>query len=901
MDEELQKKHRQWLKQFERQRFRIGMTESNIAENKWLQDYQDSKYDPGINNIEIGKRKFVIEFDSASKIDVNKECTKEQINKWLNETAENLEKDNTGYERFSHNGVSDHVHGDLNRDATKEEKLSIIKFYTPKESWEFLDKSLCSEKHLIAAAYCPHWKHGTIKTLVKRYSGRPINVDDEKYKPFLEPEYKQETISNFSNSGITAEIVRNVKISDLALQYGARRGKGTTNYHCNFHDDKNPSLSLDDKRGFFKCHADSCGKEGNIVDFVAEAEHISKEEAVKRLIEKAGISNNENKVVYNLDLQNKNNKEKDTRIKIKLPNKGRLISNFAQEVADVLRNKNILFFRTDSREVVEIGKLKNEYEQTYTGFLYVKPNRFITLAEKYIIPGEFKIIVEGENTITEFKPKSMSAELANTVLQSHILEETLLKIDRIFTFPLPIIYKEELTFPKIGYDERFRSWLPPNSPKISNPSMPLEEAKEIIYEILKEFVLKNKQDYTNAIAGLITPALRGLYPRFNVRTPVFFYTANRERAGKDFLAGITGLVYEGAALEEPPICNTDMKWSSDDELRKKILSALLSGRKRLHFANNKGYLNNAVFEAVITSEKYTDRILGKNESPIFDNELEFSLSGNVGIGFTPDLANRSRFVKLFLAIEDANARNFERPNLHKWVLENRELIISAVYALIRNWFEKGCPSGKLNFASFPEWARICGGIMEAAGYESPCTPDKESILLGGDSETLDMKSLFELCYEKKPDTPLYKGEIRQLIEHEDIFLYLDFSKRSDQTIFGNKINKFVGRVLSDIKMIVKDSSVRSSRQQYIFTKEKEETDKSTIFGYFPKKDGNLGNLHNLLHIDNHTIQNNNEVNSITLPTLRRLPNLNENDEDIEEIHSNEDSEEEEIKDKEEQW
>jgi hypothetical protein len=900
MDEKLQKKHKKWLKKFEGNRYVTDATENNFG--KWHQDYQDSKYDPRINNIEIGKKKFVIEFDSQSKINPNKKCTNEQINRWLDETAKNLEKDKISYERFSHNGVSDHIHGDLNRDVTKEEKEAIIKYYAPKDSWEFLDTALCSENHLIAAAYCPHWKHGTVKDLVKKNKGILINVDDIKYKTILKPEVKPKIFPRFSNSGITAEIVKKIKISDLALEYGAKKGKGTTNYHCNFHDDKNPSLSLDDKRGFFKCHADSCGKEGNIVDFVAEAEHISREDAIKKLIEKAGISNPNDNVLYNLNSQNKNNKEKDTRVKIKLPSRGRLISNFAQEVADVLKDKNILFFRTDSREVVEIGKLKNENEQIYTGFLYVKPNRFITLAEKYIIPGEYKVIVQGENTFTEFKPKSMSAELANTVLQSHILEDTLLKIDRIFTFPLPIIYREELTFPKRGYDGRFRSWLPYNSPKISNPSMSLEEAKKIIYEILKEFVLKSQQDYINAIAGLITPALRGLYSKFNVRTPVFFYTANRERAGKDYLAGITGLIYEGAALEEPPICNTDMKWTSDDELRKKILSALLSGRKRLHFANNKGYLNNAVFEAIITSEKYTDRILGKNESPIFDNELEFSLSGNVGISFTPDLANRSRFVKLFLAIEDANAREFERPNLHRWVLENRELIISAVYTLIRNWFEKGCPDGKVYFASFSEWAKICGGIMEAAGYESPCTPDKESILLGGDSETLDMKSLFELCYEKRPDTPLLKWEIRQMIEGEDIFSYLDFTKRSDQTVFGNKINKFIGRVLSDIKMIVKDSSVRSSRQQYIFTKENEETDKSTIFGYTPKNVGNVGNLHNLSHINNPITKNDNEVNSITLPTLRRLPNNDENEGYMEEILCDEeDSEEREIKDMEEQW
>mgnify|MGYP001587513473 CR=1 FL=1 len=88
---------------------------------------------------------------------------------------------------------------------------------------------------------------------------------------------------------MTAEIVSKIKITDLALEYGAQKGKGTPNYHCCFHHpDKNPSLSLDNKKGFYNCFG--CGKEGNIIDFLAEAEHISKDEAIKRLKERAGIS-----------------------------------------------------------------------------------------------------------------------------------------------------------------------------------------------------------------------------------------------------------------------------------------------------------------------------------------------------------------------------------------------------------------------------------------------------------------------------------------------------------------------------------------------------------------------------------------------------------------------------------
>jgi hypothetical protein len=55
-----------------------------------------------------------------------------------------------------------------------------------------------------------------------------------------------------------------------------------------------------------------------------------------------------------------------------------------------------------------------------------------------------------------------------------------------------------------------------------------------IFRRYKEFCFKDEQDKINAIAGLLTPYLRGLFKNFNTRTPLFFYMANRERAGKDY-------------------------------------------------------------------------------------------------------------------------------------------------------------------------------------------------------------------------------------------------------------------------------------------------------------------------------------------------------------------------------
>lgn len=498
------------------------------------------------------------------------------------------------------------------------------------------------------------------------------------------------------------------------------------------------------------------------------------------------------------------NREVEGKPKIQIP-QNKLISEFAEEILPYLRQSEDLFYNEQVKSIVQI---KNNQ------FRIVTASEFITIIERHITPFVY-------NMRNELSEKSISKELSNTLLQSDIIKEGLKPIRQIFSIPIPIIYKDKLTFVRKGYDDRFNSWLSYDSPDIINPGMPLDEAKEIIEYIFKEFAFKDKQDKSNAIASLLTPFTKGLMSSFSVRTPLTFYMANRERAGKDYCADITGIVYEGYSLQEPPI-STGENSNSSEELRKKVVSALLTGKKRLHFANNKGYLNNAVLEMLLTSQKISDRILGKNVQVELDNLIDYSASGNVGIGFTPDLMNRCLFVNLFLDIENANLRKFENPNLHLWILENRAKILSAFFSLIRNWFDLGKRKGDIPFASYPEWANIVGGIMESAGYLNPCNPHEQVLAVGGDTETQDMKELFEICFEKCPNKEIDKSQIKYLIqeaqsEGSSIFGYLDFNNKSDQTKFGTKLIKFVGRILSDIRL-ESDGNPRKARQKYKFVK-----------------------------------------------------------------------------------
>lgn len=70
---------------------------------------------------------------------------------------------------------------------------------------------------------------------------------------------------------------------DILSSYGLQYKERGDDYIllCPFHQDKNPSFSIDKKTGIYHCW--SCGEKGNLVTFVQKFEGIEKDEAVKKV------------------------------------------------------------------------------------------------------------------------------------------------------------------------------------------------------------------------------------------------------------------------------------------------------------------------------------------------------------------------------------------------------------------------------------------------------------------------------------------------------------------------------------------------------------------------------------------------------------------------------------------
>ena len=504
----------------------------------------------------------------------------------------------------------------------------------------------------------------------------------------------------------------------------------------------------------------------------------------------------------------------DGRRQIVLPALGRPLRDFTTEVGKVIGPMQVWFFKDGS--VVRI--LSSEREGTTAlSFEGLQPAYVRSALEAFVETGV--LTEDSETEELTFSPHSANSDVATALIASPMLTDQLPPVQRVLAAPIPLRLPDgDFDLPVAGYDERFATFTQPGAPEIMPVS--LEEAKATLINLHAGFCLADAQSGVHAIARLITPYCRGIIG-FGHRPPVWHYSANRPRAGKDYLAGLAPLVFEGAYTEDAPL------GKQPEETRKRITSAIRSGRRSMHFANCQGHLDDENFIGAVTKVGYGDRSLGSNAATAdlqLTNEIEFSFSGNAGLTFRPDVEPRTRKIELFFGEADPNARKFHIPDLHGYVLAHRWRIIAAIHSLVQAWLAAGAPLGKTPFTSFPRWAAVVGGLMTFHGLGDPCLPHSEEVLLcEADVETAAMRALFESVYAELPEQWLVKADLtthitKQQAEVEAFEGFDGLAEKSGQTRFGMILRRYVGRELGGITLR-SDTAQKKKRLRYKFTKQ----------------------------------------------------------------------------------
>lgn len=231
-----------------------------------------------------------------------------------------------------------------------------------------------------------------------------------------------------------------------------------------------------------------------------------------------------------------------------------------------------------------------------------------------------------------------------------------------------------------------------------------QAVKLLTEEWLGDFPFASPADKANAIAVPLTMTGR----MFFALVPLSVFDASTAGSGKGLLVTTISLIATG----EPPQV---MELPADgEEQRKKITSALLAGQELIMW-DESHVIAGRTLAAILTAEKYSDRLLGGNKMISVTNRFtQVALGNNVEVW--GDMKRRVVPVRLVPDVEHPEDRSdFRHPNLEEWVRAHRGELLAALLTIWRNWIAKGRPEASTGMGSFDRWSRTVGGALQAAG------------------------------------------------------------------------------------------------------------------------------------------------------------------------------------------
>lgn len=422
---------------------------------------------------------------------------------------------------------------------------------------------------------------------------------------------------------------------------------------------------------------------------------------------------------------------------IELPGVNRLIIDTAAELGELLRDTD-LFERNN--EVVlfdnKTHRIKPISAQAFRSWVEGHARGF-----KYF--GEERILAE----------VSMSADIAQAILASHHFICKLRRLRQVNTCRQPVLRQDgHIELLPEGYDETTQT-LTLSGVQFAE-DMDLGSARNALQSVFAEFCfVDSKRALAVAIAAMVGVFAVGLLPPHSLR-PCFIVLANGEGAGKTLLVKLIVFPTFGSV----PVGSRPER---EEEFEKVLLIQVREGKMILFLDNLKGHLASPRLEAFLSSEVWRGRILGHSTSYEGENLSTCFITGN-GLTVSSDMRRRALFTELHLAVERAEDRKFQFELDDAALRDIRPNLLSALWALVRNWDAVGRPGCSRSHSAFPAWARVIGGIVEAAGFG--CCIDPAQVAAAADQDGEDMRQLVHAMTEGKRTNYAFEDLVRLALE-----------------------------------------------------------------------------------------------------------------------------------------
>lgn len=237
----------------------------------------------------------------------------------------------------------------------------------------------------------------------------------------------------------------------------------------------------------------------------------------------------------------------------------------------------------------------------------------------------------------------------------------------------------------------------------------VRRALGLLAELTEGFPFVDDASRVNAWAFLLTPILR---PAIAGKTPLSVISAPQAGTGKGLLAETAATIATGrpAAMMSAP--------RDDEEWRKHITSALMTGATMVTIDNCEGTLSAAPLAMALTAPVWTDRVLGRNETVHLPQRATWAATGN-NLRLGGDLPRRCYWIRLDAQMAQPWQREgFRHPQLVTWATAQRGELLWSLLTLARAWYAAGQPAASVKpIGSFEDWCRVIGGVLENAGVK----------------------------------------------------------------------------------------------------------------------------------------------------------------------------------------
>lgn len=417
---------------------------------------------------------------------------------------------------------------------------------------------------------------------------------------------------------------------------------------------------------------------------------------------------------------------------IQLPGEDRPLGQFSRDLGRICKAQSIY-----RRETVPVT-INPENGQMEA----ITAARFRTYVEEFCVPYINKWNKHKEEY--EEKVKTMTQDTAGGVLQSDQYVYQLNRLDRVNHVRMPIRRKDgRIELLEEGYDTESNVYTMPSDVEIRE--MPVEEARQVIDSLLKEFPFGDHDDEgfsrskAVAIAGMLSFFGSGLQ-KLNAARMNFVYSANSSRSGKSLLARFAIV---------PVLGNVESQTMSDskEEFRKLLDTEAMASSPCIFLDDLEGNIKNTTLNAFMTASVWAGRMMGSQKKFKAPKVSQVFLTGN-NLTLSPDISNRSLLCELYMKEADPQARKVKRV-IDEHVLGQSDVrsdILSALWSLIQHWDKEGRPGCDRPFAGFQEWSDIFGGMVICNGWGSPLArPDTDH---SGDTEMRDMLDLVEILVDR---------------------------------------------------------------------------------------------------------------------------------------------------------